>query len=68
MRDAGAQIEKVIWASHNQARIETNESLTGVATSIRASNEKLVDQIENRRLQDKVDDLSRDHDVGGVVR
>jgi hypothetical protein len=74
-----ASVEHTIVESHEKARLETTaaidgavtsleESLTGVATSIRASNKELVQEIENQRLREKVDDLSRPHDVNGGVR
>ena len=75
-----AEIQHVVWASHDKAKLETevvvktaadrlDAALTGTAGSIRASNKELVQAVENQRLQERVDELSRPHDVGdGAVR
>lgn len=74
-----ATINQTVWSAHDKSRLQTDaaietavdrieESFTGAANSIRASNEKLVQEVENRRLQEKIDDLSRPHDASGVVR
>jgi nitrate reductase gamma subunit len=67
-----AEVQHVVWAAHDKAKLETDasidhaverleESFTGAANSIRAA-------IEKQHLQDRVDELSRPHDVDGAVR
>ena len=84
LRDAEERLNQkfveVTWQAHDKTFVEIEKgftalgsrfdtALTGVATSIRASNEKLVQDVENQRLQDRVDELSRPHNVGdGTVR
>ena len=78
-----AVIEHTVWAAHDKAVLLHDKSLaaatsllstevTGAAQSIRNSNEKLVKDVENSRLRDRVEDLSRSHTVtpapSGVVR
>jgi copper chaperone CopZ len=73
-----AEVQHVVWASHDKAKLETEqaidhaverleESVTGAANSIRTSNKELVQSIENQRLQERVDELSRPHDVTGAI-
>jgi cytochrome c556 len=72
------EVQHVVWASHDKAKLETEqyidhavekleESVTGAANSIRASNKELVQATENQRLQDRVDDLSRPHVVSDAA-
>ena len=84
LRDAEERLNQkfveVTWQAHDKTFAEIDKgftalgsrfdtALTGAATSIRASNEKLVQDVENQRLQDRVDELSRPHVVGeGTVR
>jgi hypothetical protein len=69
VRDLGDRIEHVTWAAHDKMVLVFRESLTGTANSIRDSNLKLAQEFEKQRLQEKVDQLSRPHDVGdGRVR
>jgi copper chaperone CopZ len=74
-----AEVQHVVWASHDKAKLEMEaaidhavekieESFTGTANSIRASNKELAQAFENQRLQERVDELSRPHDVDGAVR
>jgi len=78
-----AEVQHVVWAAHDKAKLETDaaidhaverleESVTGAAQSIRASNKELVQSIENQRLQERVDELSRPHSItpspAGIVR
>jgi len=71
-----AEVQHVVWAAHDKAKLETaqaidhsveklEESITGTANSIRASNKELVQAIENQLLQARVEELSRPHNVGG---
>ena len=46
----------------------THAALTGAASSIRASNAALVQEVENQRLQERLEELSRPHDLSGTVR
>jgi DNA anti-recombination protein RmuC len=57
-----SELQHVVWASHDKATLETNasieravdrleESLTGAATEIRTSNEKMVHELENSLLK-----------------
>lgn len=73
-----AEVQHVVWAAHDKARLETDaaignavekleESVTGAANSIRAANKELAQAFENQRLQDRVDELSRPHDIGGAA-
>lgn len=74
-----AEVQHVVWASHDKAKLETEaaidnaverleESITGAAQSIRASNKEFVQAAENQRLQERVDELSRPHDMGATPR
>jgi hypothetical protein len=82
LRDAEERLNQkfveVTWQAHDKtfadiekgfttlgARFDT--ALTGAATSIRASNERLVQEAENRRLRDENEELSRPHDVTGAT-
>jgi len=76
-------IEHTVWAAHDKAMLLHDKSLsaavsmlsteiTGAAQSIRTGNRDLLQEIENRRLRDQVDELSRPVHVtpppSGVVR
>lgn len=63
LHEAGEAIgNSVGLALANQAaRFET--ALTSAAQSIRASNERLVQEAENRRLRHENEELSRPHDI-----
>jgi hypothetical protein len=76
-----AEIQHVVWASHDKAALETaavvkaafektDAVITGVATSIRTSNEALVQAVRTQILENRVEELSRPLNVGGdgVVR
>ena len=73
------EIQHVVWASHDKAKLENDASLktvadridaslTGAASSIRESNKALVQDVANQRLQERIDELSRPHDLSGTVR
>ena len=81
------KVDHTVWASHDKAKLEHDaaidhavekleESFTGAANSIRASNQGLVAAVENQRLkeraeslQEQVEELSRPHNItDGVVR
>jgi hypothetical protein len=69
VRDVGVQLERVTWQAHEKMVTVFRDSLTGAAQSIRTSNERMAEDFENRRLREKVEELSRPHDVGdGRVR
>ena len=70
VRDLGDRIEHVTWAAHDKMVLVFRESLTGTANSIRDSNVKLAQEFEKQRLQEKVDELSRPHNVadGAIPR
>jgi hypothetical protein len=52
-----------MYKGFNELGAKFEKALTGTAESIRAGNEDLVMKIENQRLRDEVDDLSRPHDI-----
>ena len=69
-----AVIEHTVWAAHDKAMLLHDKSLaaatsllsteiTGAAQSIRTGNRDLLQEIENRRLRDQVDELSRPHTI-----
>ena len=76
------KIDHVVWKAHDQAAAENREvigastaaldrALTGVAQSIRDSNVKLVQEVENQLLRKENEELSRPHFTpapSGVVR
>ena len=74
------EVRETVWAAHDKAQLETEAAiktaaektdmtLTGVATSIRTSNEILVQAVRTQLLQERVEELSRPHDVrDGVPR
>jgi hypothetical protein len=69
VRDMGDRIEHVTWAAHDKMVSVFRESLTGAATSIRTSNDALVREVRTQMLEERVEELSRPHDVGdGMVR
>ena len=67
LHEAGEAIgNAVALAIANQAaRFES--ALTAAAQSIRASNERLVQEAENRRLREENEELSRPHDITGAT-
>jgi len=83
LRDAEERITKkfveVTWAVHDKTFSEVEKGfaslggkfesgLTNAANSIRASNDQLVQNVERVHLREQVDELSRPHNVDGVVR
>jgi len=86
IRDAQKAIEEkidhAVWKAHDQGASENREvigaaataldkALTGVAQSIRDSNVKLVQEVENQLLRKENEELSRPHftpSPSGVVR
>jgi uncharacterized membrane-anchored protein YhcB (DUF1043 family) len=77
-----AKIDHSVWAAHDKLALLHDKALaaaasmlsteiTGAAQSIRTGNKDLLQEIENRRLRDQVDELSRPTHITptpGVVR
>ena len=70
------EVQHVVWAAHDKAKLETEKaiedahakmegSITGAANSIREGNRALVQSVENQRLREEVEELSRPHPVDG---
>jgi hypothetical protein len=56
-----------MYKGFNEIGAKFEKALTGTAESIRKGNEELVMKVENQRLRDEVEDLSRPMNITGAI-